>query len=359
MKILYTITKSEIGGAQVHVAHLARSMKDRGHAVAISAYPGGWLEYEATKLGVRFYPNPYFGNSFNPIKIIKSLFFIKKIVHDFSPDIVHCHSSFAGVITRLAIHLKLPTIFTAHSFAFTEGASFFRKILGIFTEKFMSKYASKIICVSHYDKKLALRYKITKPEKLTVIHNGVMGSNFSSNIKENTIVTIGRLAYPKDYMLLLEAYKLSNTEMNLKVISDGPMRSKIEQKIIDLNLKDRVVLLGDLIDQQEVFKELSLAKFFILISKHEGLPMSILEAMSSGLPVIASNVGGIKEQIDSSCGVLVSNNKEDIAEAIRLLDDNDLQRKMGDSSRKIFEEKFTLDVFIEKTENVYKEFING
>lgn len=358
MKILYTITKSEIGGAQVHVAHLARSMKDRGHAVAISSYPGGWLEYEATKLGIRFYPNPYFGNSFNPIKILKSFFFVKKIVNEFSPEIVHCHSSFAGVITRLAVNLKLPIFFTAHSFAFTEGASLFRKILGIFTEKFMSKYTIKIICVSYYDRKLALKYKITKPEKLTVIHNGVVSSNFLSDKKENTIVTVGRLAYPKDYMLLLEAYKLSNTEMSLKIISDGPMRSKIEQKILDLGLKDKVSLLGDL-SQNDVLKQLSLSKFFILISKHEGLPMSILEAMSSGLPVIASDVGGIKEQIDSSCGILVSSNKEDIAKAIKLLDDQDLQQKMGENARKIFKEKFTLDVFIDKTESVYKEFFNA
>ena len=359
MKILYTITKSEIGGAPVHVAHLAKSMKDRGHAVAISAYPGGWLEYEATKLGIRFYPNIYFANSFNPIKILKSLFFIKKIYNEFSPDIVHCHSSFAGVITRLAIRLKKPTIFTAHSFAFTDGASFFRKIIGILIEKIMSSYASKIICVSHYDKKLALKYKITKPEKLVVIHNGVVNNNFTPEVKQNSIITIGRLAYPKDYMLLLEAYKLSNTDMNLKIISDGPLRPKIEQKILDLNLKDKVVLLGDLSDQQEVFKELSLSKFFILISKHEGLPMSILEAMSSGLPVIASNVGGISEQIDQTCGVLVNNKKEDISRAIEYLSNENLQNTMGQMAKKRFEEMFNLDKFVLETERVYISLTNG
>ena len=169
MKILYSITKSEIGGAQVHVLELAKFMKNSEHEVGIVSFPGGWLENEAHKYDIEFFTNPYFANSFNPFRLLKSFSLIDKVVEEFNPDIVHCHSSFAGLITRLVVRNKIPTIFTAHSWAFTDGASLFRKIIAPISERFVSKYTSKIICVSDYDRKLALRYKIASPEKLTTI----------------------------------------------------------------------------------------------------------------------------------------------------------------------------------------------
>lgn len=359
MKILYSITKSEIGGAQVHVMQLAKHMKDAGNAVAIVSYPGGWLENEATKLGVRFYPNPYFGNSFNPFRIKKSFTSIKKIISEFNPDIVHAHSSFAGIITRLAIKNRIPTIFTAHSWAFTDGASKFRKFIAPISERFVSKYTSKIICVSEFDRKLALRYNIAPDEKLVAIHNGAAPNPFTNIPKENILMANGRLAYPKEYILLLEAYKISGTDMVLEIISEGPDRPKIEAKISELGLGDKVSLLGNLSSREMVQEILARAKVFVLISKHEGMPLAILEAMSAGLPVIASNVGGIPEEIDAACGILVENNVEEISTAIKLLSDQNKQKQMGESAKKRFEENFTLQKFLERTEKVYNEVLSG
>lgn len=359
MKILYTITKSEIGGAQVHVMQLAKHMKDTGHAVAVMSAPGGWLENEATKLGIRFYANPFFANSFNPLRILKSFSLIKKTVSEFAPDIVHAHSSFAGILTRAAVRNKIPTIFTAHSWAFTDGASIFRKIIAPISERFVSKYTSKIICVSEYDRKLAVRYRIAPAEKLVVIHNGAARNPFTDVVKENVLVTNGRLAYPKEYLLLLESYKLSGTDMKLAIISDGPDRPIIESKISELGLTAKVSLLGNLSSREMVQEILAQSKLFVLISKHEGMPLSILEAMSAELPVIASNVGGIPEEIDSDCGVLVRNTKEEIASAIRLLSDEDTQKAMGLAARKKFEEHFTLEQFLTKTKKVYEEVLKS
>lgn len=359
MRILYTITKSEIGGAQVHVMQLAKYMKDTGHAVAVVSYPGGWLENEATKLGIRFYPNLYFGNSFNLFRIVKSISFIKKIISEFNPDLVHTHSSFAGIITRFAIKNKIPTIFTAHSFAFTDGASLFRKVIAPISERFASQYTSKIICVSEFDRRLALRYRIAPSEKLITIHNGASRNIFPESKRENIILANGRLAYPKEYLLLLEAYKLSDTDMRLEIISDGPDRPTIEAKISELNLGGKVILLGDLSSREAVQKKLSTASLFIHISKHEGMPLAILEAMSAGLPVIASNVGGIPEEIDSSCGILVGNTEKEIAAAIERLSHPEAQNMMGVAARKKFEREFTLEQFLQKTLVVYETLVRS
>ncbi len=353
MKILYLITKSEIGGAQVHVRELMKYMTDSGHQVALMSFPDGWLVDEAKNLGVKFYPNQNFSNSLNPLNALKAIINIKKAVKDFSPELVSVHSSSAGVLGRLAIRGKVLTIFTAHSFAFTDGAPMLRKIIAIVAEKIVARYTNKIICVSDFDRGLAIRYRIAKPEKLITIHNGVGSAGVGDTTRENIIVANGRLAYPKDYLLLLEAYKLANLDsLRLEIISDGSDRESIERKISELKLKDKVALLGNF-TQGEVRKKLLQSKVFILISKHEGLPLSILEAMSAGLPVIASNVGGIKEEVDESCGILVSNTKEDIARALITLSDEAKQKQMGESARKKFEENFTLDKFLAETKKVY------
>ena len=357
MKILYTITKSEIGGAQVHLAQLAKYMKDSGHTVFVMANPGGWLEKETTKIGVRFYGNPYFSNSFNPIRILKSFITVKKIVRDFKPDIVHCHSSFAGSVTRVAVMGRVPTIFTAHSWAFTDGVSLFRKVIALTAERFVSRWTNKIICVSEYDRQLALKYKIAPQEKFQTILNGVEKNIYTDFIKEDILITNGRLAYPKEYFLLLNAYKLSDTHLKLEIIGDGPDRLIIEEKIRVLGLTEKVILLGS-ISREAVQEKLSKAKIFIFISKHEGFPLAVLEAMSTGIPVIASNVGGIPEQIDSFCGVLVKNKIEEVSEAIKFVSGENVAMKMGQEAKKKFEKLFTLEKFFKETEQVYLDLVS-
>lgn len=353
MRILYLITKSEIGGAQVHVRDLMKSMVREGHSVALMSFPGGFLEDETKNLGVKFYSNSNFSNSFNPLNAIYAILNIRKAVKDFFPDLVSMHSSGASFLGRLAIRGKVPTIFTAHGFAFTDGASIFRKMVAIIAEKIVAKYTDKIICVSDFDRKLALKYRTTPAEKLVTIYNGVESTVLNYASRENIIIANGRLAYPKDYRLLLEAYKSVNLgDMRLEIIGDGPDRQIVESKIIELGLVGKVSLLGNL-TQRAVREKLSQSKVFVLISKHEGFPLSILEAMSAGLPVIASRVGGIPEEVDSACGILVSNTKEDIAQALITLSSESKQKQMGESARKKFEEKFTLDRFLEATKKVY------
>ena len=125
--------------------------------------PGGFLEEKCSELGAVFYPNIYFKNSFSPFSLLKGHAQIKKVFRDFSPDLVSCHSSFAGFLGRIAVCKNVPTIFTAHSWAFTDGASFWRKAVAIIAERFAARYTAKIICVSEFDKNLALKYKISHP----------------------------------------------------------------------------------------------------------------------------------------------------------------------------------------------------
>lgn len=356
MKILYSITKSEIGGAQVQVLQLAHHMKSIGHEVAVISSPFGWLEKELEKQGIKFYANKYFSNSYNPFRLIKAFRRVNSVVSNFKPDLVHVHSSFAGIITRLVVRGKIPTIFTAHSWAFTKGAKQSRKIIAPIAERFVSRYTNKIITVSEYDRQLAIQYNIINSEKIITIYNGVSDIK-GQHTRENTLLSIGRLAYPKDFLLLIKSFIKANIpEAKLLIVGDGPDRDKIDNFINKNNLSSKVILLGEL-SQEMIYDQLLKSRAFILVSKHEGLPLSILEAMSSGLPIVASSVGGIVEQINKESGILVKNNINDISNAIKLIIDQDISKKLGKSAREQYEEKFTLVKFLNNTEAVYREVL--
>lgn len=211
MRILYLITKIEIGGAQIHVHDLMEDRKKRGDQVALMSYPGGWLEKEARARDIRFYPNTYFSNTFRVDKGIKAMKEIRKAVEDFKPQIIHCHSTWAGFWGRITIQNKVPMVFTVHGSPFGKGMPWIRSILGMGIEKIASRYCSKIICVSEYDRKLFERYHIAPDKKLVTIHNGIAIENIKKIDKGNSflrIVFIGRMAAPKNQMLLLQSLEL-------------------------------------------------------------------------------------------------------------------------------------------------------
>ena len=362
MRILYLITKSESGGAQTHVYQLSKYFIEKGNQVAIMSYPGGWLEQETKNIGIEFYPNKYFSNIPNPFRIFKAMKEIKKSIKDFKPDLVCCHSTAAGFFGRLTIRNKIPTIFTAHGWAFTKGTPLLRKIIAIIIEKIGAKFCSKVICVSNFDKSLVLKYKIASLEKIEIIYNGVNTQDVETfQNSKLSIVFIGRLAKPKDPLLLLKAFNNLPSDLkdktNISIIGDGPKLKKLKRFIKEKELKG-INLLGS-IPRKEVFEVLKRSDIFALISSWEGFPYTIIEAMSCGLPVIASDVGGIKEAIDNKCGILVKRkDQQEIEHALeKLLKNPSLVKEMGENARKKSRNEFSLDKMLKKTEQVYMHLL--
>lgn len=358
MKILYLITKSEAGGAQTHVLQLSQYFKSQGHAVAVMAYPGGWLQEELKKNNIEFVENFYFSNSFNPLRAYRAVQSIKKYITNFKPDLVHCHSSGAGAFGRLAVEGKIPTIYTAHGWGFNIGVPFFQRKVSMFVESLLARAAVQIICVSQFVKNLALQYRIAPQEKLTVIYNGIealeAGYNETGKVK---ITFIGRLAEPKNPLLLLEAFNNLSQDLKNKsevsIIGDGPKKSDIVDFIKKNNLT-MVRMMGEL-PRQDVLKVLGNSDIFTLISRWEGLPLTILEAMSLGLPVVASHVGGIQEAVGSDNGFLVANRAQDISDALAaLISSNQLRIRLGQASHQKWQQQFSLSKMLKETEKIYK-----
>lgn len=367
MKILYIITKTTSGGAQTHISQCAAYMKSLGHDVAVMANPGGWLEKNILDQELLFLANPFLSNSFNPISGIRAMRAISEAVSEFQPDIVSCHSSAAGFWGRIAIHNRVPTIFTAHGWGFGDGMGFIRRCVAIVAERLVSMFAKKIITVSEKDRLLGLRYYIASRKKLVTIHNGVedlqdyVTSATTDLIK---IVWVGRFVDPKKPETLLEAFKQLPVNIQerayIEFVGDGEKRSLLESMIVEYNLEDKVYFLGD-VSRQEVFQYVgernnsNTPAIFVLTSDHEGFPRSILEAMSLGCVVIASDVGGVKEALHNDAGIIVEpGNSNQLAKALtRLIDDPILIKEFGGKAREIMQEKFTLQRMLEKTYAVY------
>lgn len=372
MRILFFITKSEQGGAQTHVAQLTRWLIDHGHDVAVMSAPGGWLEREVQRLGAQFFPNPGLGNTTNPFRLSRSVRTFLSAVDTFKPDLVACHSTMAGLIGRVSLHGRIPTIFTAHGWGFTQGAPRLRRWLLPILERLAGKYAKKIICVSHNDLELARKLDIAPEDKLTLVYNGVevhdetqMRRSLLPPVvgmtKKVQIYFVGRLAPPKNPSLLVEAFSRLPRELQDKtcitIIGDGPDRKRLESLVVNFHLTDHVELTGAL-PREEVLERLhSQADIFVLLSHWEGFPYSILEAMVACVPVIASRVGGIPEALEQGGGMLIDNNSvEQLVEALTLLiTDGALRARMGIAARQTVVSRFCVEKMCEKTFAQFKQ----
>ncbi len=359
MKILYLITKSEIGGAQTHVGQLVKFFVQNNHEVVVMSLPGGWLENEVKNIGAKFVPNIYFSNNLNPVRFFYAIRIIKELVEEFKPDLVACHSTAAGFIGRITIRNSVPTIYTAHGWSFEPGTPFWRRFPGILAEKYAANFCKKIICVSKNTRRIGIKFRIANQDKMVVIYNGIEKSDLQKNVENSKlkIIFVGRFSKQKNPELLIRAAsRLPNNllkQIEILLIGNG-QKTYLINNLIKLN-KNLFVKIFPSVNRDGIIQLLQDSDIFVLSTNWEGLPYSILEAMSVGLPVIATDVGGINELVDSSCGFLIERGDvEGLQKAlVNLILDKELRKKMGENAKKIIEDKFSMDKMLLETEKVY------
>jgi len=365
MKILYLVTKGEMGGAQTHVLQLCQYFKSQGHEVAVMSNNDAWLKDKVLPLGVKYYQNPYFSNSFNPIKHWQAGQYLQTVIKEFKPHILHCHSSFAGIVGRLFAHKDAKVIFTAHGWSFNEGVPLAQKIFGILSEKVCAYFTYKIIACAGFVKDLALKYQVADANKIEVVYNGVEIENFefAEKVFPNPveIVMVARLAAPKDPLMVCQAFNLLPESVKQKaqftIIGDGPLMAPLKQYVSDNQLSAYIKTPGQK-ERSEVFKVLKRSSVFVLCSHWEGFPYTILEAMSYGLAIISSDVGGVNEALKGEGGILVENKVENWKKALEMILSD--QGKISHLGQKAFlkaRAEFSLPIMFSKIEKIYLQAI--
>lgn len=233
----------------------------------------------------------------------------------------------------------------------------------ILAEKIAGLVSSRVITVSEYDREFCLKHHILPLDKITTVHNGIPDlPDCSDGLTVSTptkLFMTARLEKPKNHMFLLRVLSqlTKRDDWVLDLVGDGPLRAEVEEVIIKLNLVSRIHMLGARNDVPQLLKQ---ADIFILISDWEGLPLSILEAMRAGLPVIASDVGGVSEAVEDDVnGFLIPKGDAELLKdkLAALLNSEELRLRMGEASRKKFRKSFTISRMVEKTISVYNSAI--
>ncbi len=379
-KILQIITLSEWGGAQRVVFDLACGLDKEKFEVEVACGGNGLLLEKLRARNIKVHQIKDLKRQISPVSDLKVLLALKRIIKKGKFDIVHCHSSKAGFLGRLAAkQVGIKKIFyTVHSWGFyNQGEYGLMSKTFIFLEKISAVFTNKIICVANRVMADGIRQKIAKPSKFLLINNGIdfnvenkkdeIKKNYNIKPKEIVVAMVARLAYPKDPLLFLQiAREILKTlqqsseqvqDVKFVLVGDGPLSLKCHDFVEKEKLEEKVLLLGEKspIETRELFFAFDI---FVLLSHFEGMPITILEAMFAGLPIVASNVGGTVELIENEKGgFLVRNNYfSEIKEAIEhLIKNPQIRKQMGDYNIAKAKANFILDKMVSQYETLYSE----
>ena len=285
------------------------------------------------------------------------------------PDIVHGESHLflpSLQALRQANYSNLPYVVTIHGvFASRSLAVNLAQKTYLHAISRVFKSADRIICLTESDAEEIVKFGFS-PEKIRLVPNAVDTERFRPCNEQNDdlIIWIGRFVPEKGLEYLVEAAKtVVNMFGNVRflLIGYGPLKTKIMKLASDSGMLGKSIFFGDTMSRDEIAKILCKASIFAFPSLKEGLPLSVLEAMACGLPVVGFDISGVRDLVrHDETGLLVPpRNSKLLAEAIKcLLNDKSLKRKFGRRARQIATEKYDWKTVLTALENVYREAID-
>nr|WP_050983106.1 glycosyltransferase family 4 protein [Cupriavidus basilensis] len=359
-RIAFLITNSEIGGAQTHVADLLHALRDRIEPVLLAGGDGPLLD-AARAAGARAIRLALLDNALSPLRALAALRELLDALRETTPDLIHAHSAKAGALGRVAGWLLgIPVVYTVHGFAFKAAAPARQRLISRCMEWLLAPLTARLICVAQGERTLAASLPIPAA-RVSVIRNGIAdsGAQASPGTPLRRIVMVARLAAPKRADLLIRAFaRAALPDCELVLAGVGPQMAAL-QSLADHVAPGRVRFAGPVTDVPAL---LASAQAFALASDHEGFPLSVLEAMRAGLPIVASDLPGIREQLDSGAsGLLVAGDDEHAwaAALARLADDPTLRETLGRNARTRWAGEFGLAPMAEATWTIYQQALAG
>lgn len=392
-RVLTIINRLNLGGPAFHVAILTKHLQKEFEVKLLAGTKQDSEEssdYIIKEMGLSFTPLNAMKRSINPFNDFKAYREIRKIIREFKPDIVHTHAAKAGALGRLAAyHENVPVIIhTFHGHVFHSYFHPLKTKVFLKIERFLARRSSAIIAISDRQKReLALHYKVCEPEKVHVIPLGFDLSRFQedTDIKrkefrqrflleddEIAIGIIGRLVPVKNHSLFITsaANVLKKTKKRVRffIIGDGESKNAI------MNEADRLGIDHCYFPKEKKRSDLTFCSWvrnvdvciagldvIALCSYNEGTPVSLIEAQAGGRPIITTNVGGIENVVlKNETALMVSgHNYDDFSEAmLKLIEDDELRKKMGEKGWGFVKEKFHYTRLIKEMSTLYHELLD-
>lgn len=364
LKILIITARADFGGGPEHIFRLIQKLKDNidFYIACPDDYPYK-KKYSELVTGSKIILIPH--RKF----ILKELFKLKKFIKEKEIHLIHSHGKGAGIYSRLLSFLtSVPSVHTFHGIHIGNYNSI-QKFIYLLLEKFLSRFTKRFISVSKSEFQKAVNTGITKKSKIVIIENAVLvpqnvisDDNFYTEKKN--IVTMTRSDYAKNSLLLIPVFEKLKTLININefemtVLGSGEEEGKLKEKSQSHGLANIFSFKG-LVDNPSDY--LSTSFCYISTSRWEAMPLGVMEAMSWGIPVIATDVTGNIDLIEhNKTGFLFDiHNPNQAAEFLVLLSkDYNLWKRLSLASKEKIEKNFSLTKMADETKNVYHGILKG
>lgn len=364
MKICHVITRMIVGGAQENTLLTIKGHIEKGHEVVLVTgfSPGreGELLKNVEMPPFKIVEIPEMVREVSPFKDLKALRKLREYFKKEKFDVVHTHSSKAGIIGRIAARQAgVPVVVhTVHGQAFHAYEKPWKKLLYITAERIAAKYCDKIYAVAQAMIDQCVDAKVAPREKYMVVYSGMDTAAFANagrnmelrqklGIPENAkvIVTVARLFPMKGYEEMLPAAARLVKEfpdLHFLPVGDGPMYDELQKQIADLGLTGNFHFAG-LIPPHEVCDYIAQADLLWHLSLHEGLPRAVVQALAVGIPAIGYKLDGTPEVVlNGKTGYVTAPQDVDavVARSRELLNDAALRAEMGKNGKDLVIERF-------------------
>lgn len=360
IKILHLTTDAKMGGTEKMILAFVKNCSGDFQNTVVTLKGNGPLLEEALKYNACCLSL----NLKKPLDIWKS-FKLYKILKEQKPDILHTylfHSNIAGKIIGKSAGIK-------HIICGQRNIDSWRKWYHILIDRFTSSFSEAVISNTKAGKKRLIEKEKLSPHKITVIYNGInepdtphslikKGLKIDKNAK--LLLNIGSFFEKKGHSILIRSFAeilKKNKNLHLILAGEGPLRSEMKSLATELSIKDNIHFLGF---RKDIFELLSSSILFILPSLWEGMPNVVLEAMSQGIPVIASSVGGVPEIIEDNIdGFLIPPNdpKELTKKILYALDNPEHCKEISLKAQEKVKTKFSMKKMITSLEEFYRKTI--
>ncbi len=365
-KVLFVATTAKTHINLFHIPYI-KWFKNNGWIVDVATNGDAKVLFADNEYTIAIERSPI---NFRNIKACKQLIDIMK---KGQYNLISCHTPMGGVLARIAAYATnvSPVMYTAHGFHFYKGASPIKNIIFKGVEGLLARWTDILITINEEDYQAARRFHLRKNGRVYKIDGiGVDIFKFKRKtcdknqkrkelgILEDAVVftNIGELIKRKNHETLIRAFARTNIENSILIIcGDGELKHKLQRLVKSLKAQQKIILLGFRTDIDEI---LSVSDVFVFPSYQEGLPVSVIEAMAVGLPVICSDIRGCSDLIDDGGGMrLKPHNIAGFAEAMKKMSTEPVLRKTCGENNKSVVHKYDLSCTLEEMASVISEFV--
>jgi len=383
IRVLRVIARLNMGGPALHVAYLTDGLRSRGYETTLVAGTlargEDSMAFVAEGLGVEVITIPELGREISPVRDLVATVRLARLIRRLHPQIVHTHTAKAGTVGRLAARLaggsRPPiVVHTFHGHVLRGYFGPFRSRLFRVLERWLARWSTVLVAVSPQVRDDLIALGVAPAEKFVVVRLGIELDQRVANsggaaetrrylgIEPDRFAVgwIGRMTTIKRTEDVLSGFKglrENGVDATLCLVGDGPERERLEQYAHELGIIRDTLFLGY---QEDVGPLYTAFDALVLPSANEGTPVSVIEALASRTPVVATRVGGVPDVVrDGVDGFLVdAGDTAALAERLtRLASDRSLRERMGDAARERVVPRYAVDRLVDDIDRLYRSLL--